>query len=79
MDDSKKLMKYVTSFRQTGVNILPPDVTKSEYGFSIETDGDGNESIRFGLFAIKGVGEDVANTIPAGNARSSRIKTLMIL
>lgn len=69
MDDSKKLMKYVTSFRQTGVNILPPDVTKSEYGFSIETDGDGNESIRFGLFAIKGVGEDVANTIPAERAK----------
>lgn len=69
MDDSKKLMKYVTSFRQTGVNILPPDVTKSEYGFSIETDDDGNESIRFGLFAIKGVGEDVANTIPAERAK----------
>lgn len=60
MDDSDKLMKYVSSFRQMGINVLPPDVTRSEYGFSIEGDND----IRFGLFAVKGVGEDVAKKIP---------------
>lgn len=61
MDDSDKLMKYISSFRQIGINVLPPDVTKSEYGFSIEGE---NEDIRFGLFAVKGVGKDTAKKIP---------------
>lgn len=60
MDDSDKLMKYVASFRSKGITILPPDVTKSEYGFSIEDE----DKIRFGLFAVKGVGVDTAKTIP---------------
>jgi DNA polymerase-3 subunit alpha len=64
MDDSKKLMKYVNSYRAMGVNILPPDVRNSEYGFSIEEDKNKNESIRFGLFALKGVGEGIATSIP---------------
>lgn len=61
MDDSDKLMKYISSFRQIGINVLPPDVTKSEYGFSIEGK---NEDIRFGLFAVKGVGKETAKKIP---------------
>lgn len=64
MDDSKKLMKYVNSYRAMGINILPPDVRHSEYGFSIEEDKNRNESIRFGLFALKGVGEEIATSIP---------------
>lgn len=60
MDDSDKLMKYVNSFRQMGISVLPPDVCKSEYGFTIEDE----DKIRFGLFAIKKVGVEVAKRIP---------------
>ena len=71
MDDSKKLMKYVNSYRAMGVNILPPDVRNSEYGFSIEEDKNKNESIRFGLFALKGVGEEIATSIPKERKKRS--------
>ena len=64
MDDSDKLMKYVSTYRQGGLKILPPDVNHSLYGFSIEEDENNKECIRFGLFALKGVGETVAKTIP---------------
>ncbi len=60
MDNSEKLMKYISSFKQIGINVLPPDVTKSDYGFTIEGDSD----IRFGLFAVKGVGVGAAKKIP---------------
>ena len=54
-----------------GVNILPPDVRNSEYGFSIEEDKNKNESIRFGLFALKGVGEEIATSIPKERKKRS--------
>lgn len=65
MDNSDKLMKYVNAYRLAGTKILPPDVQKSQYGFSIETDENGVECIRFGLFAIKKVGDGIAKSIPA--------------
>ena len=58
IDDSDKLMKYIGSFKNNGVSVLPPDVQKSEVAFSIE---EGN--IRFGLLAVKSVGTDVAEKI----------------
>ena len=65
MDNSDRLMKYVTAYRLTGTKILPPDIQKSQYDFSIETDENGVECIRFGLFAIKKVGDNIAKSIPA--------------
>lgn len=64
MDNSDKLMKYVTAYKLAGTKILPPDVQKSQYNFSIETDKNGIECIRFGLFAIKKVGDGIAKDIP---------------
>ena len=68
MDNSDKLMKYVNAYRLAETKILPPDVQKSQYGFSIETDENGVECIRFGLFAIKKVGDGIAKSIPAERA-----------
>lgn len=45
-------MNYITEARATGKKILPPDINKSDVGFSIEGD-----DIRFGLSAIKGLGQ----------------------
>lgn len=62
-DDSDKLMKYVTEYRKSGINVLPPNVNKSQRGFSIER-VDGNiDCLRFGLSAVKGIGESAADSI----------------
>ncbi len=50
-NNTDKLVEYLKDARAMGIEILPPDVNKSEYGFSVE-----GEKIRFGLGGIKNVG-----------------------
>ena len=56
MDNIKK---YVTYARQEKIEILPPDINKSETYFSATTDG----KIRFGIGALKNVGVGIVDTI----------------
>lgn len=49
---------YVNECKRMGIKVLPPDINKSQGNFTIE---DGN--IRFGLIAIKGVGEPTMNIV----------------
>lgn len=54
------LSKIISESKKTGVNILPPDLLKSEKKFSIDKD----QNIRFGLSYIKGVsGSTIDNII----------------
>ena len=48
----------VSESRQAGIEILPPDINKSSVNFTPE-----GEQIRFGLLAVKNVGEQIARTI----------------
>ncbi|MBX3746462.1 MAG: DNA polymerase III subunit alpha [Verrucomicrobiae bacterium] len=56
MADTEKLAEYVAEAGSMGIAIRPPDVNASEVHFAPETGGDGL-AIRFGMAAIKGVGE----------------------
>ena len=58
-DDPDRLPVYLAECRQRGVAVLPPDVDASDGGFSPA----GERSIRFGLGAIKGVGQGVVEAI----------------
>jgi len=50
---SEEVSKYLAVASEMGISILPPDINKSEAGFSVE-----NGAIRIGLHAIKNVGEE---------------------
>jgi DNA polymerase-3 subunit alpha len=50
--NTDKLSQYVGRCRQMGIEILPPDINTSQQAFSVEGGG-----IRFGLTAIKGLGD----------------------
>lgn len=50
----------VEECRRMGLNVLPPDVNESFRGFAVVK---GTSTIRFGLLAIKGIGEDVVEAI----------------
>ena len=52
INDTDKLIKYITECRESGVEILPPDINQSDKPFTIE-----NNKIRFGLSGIKNVGD----------------------
>lgn len=54
----------VEECRRMGMEVLPPDVNESFAGFGvIQNTPDAAPTIRFGLHAIKGLGEDVAEAI----------------
>lgn len=57
--DEDKVVKYVKVARDMGFEILPPDINRSEVGFTI----DGDNAIRFGLGSIKGLGEATLDAI----------------
>ncbi len=48
----------VEECRRMGIDVLPPDVNESFKGFSVVKD---THTLRFGLLAIKGLGEDVVD------------------
>ena len=57
--DNEKATFYMEECRRMGIPILPPDVNESEMDFAVNKKGE----IRFGLAAIKGMGEAASTAI----------------
>jgi len=62
-NDADKCARYVAESREMGLEVLPPDVNFSEYDFSIEDLPEGKSAIRFGLGAVKNVGQNPVDII----------------
>ena len=58
--NTEKVVKYINEARSMGITVLPPDVNSSDLDFTPVGD-----SIRFGLAAIKNVGENTVKGILA--------------
>ena len=63
-----RFVVFVNEAKEKGINIFLPDVNLSDYDFEIEENQEDKENfgkagIRFGLFAIKGVGVALINEI----------------
>lgn len=54
----EKVTQYIRECKDMGIKVLPPDINESSIGFTIS----GN-SIRFGLAAVKNVGEGAVGSI----------------
>jgi len=54
--NTDKVALYAADCRRMGIEVLPPDINKSDWDFTIEDHEDGPSSIRFGLGAVKNVG-----------------------
>lgn len=61
-DDTDKIASAVSECAKMKIPVLPPDVNKSQPGFTIEEDL-GKRSVRFGLSAIKNVGRTAIEAI----------------
>lgn len=59
--DDTKVVKYAKVSRDMGFEVLAPDINRSEKGFTI----DGENAIRFGFGAIKGIGDASIDAILA--------------
>ncbi|HEY1759531.1 MAG TPA: DNA polymerase III subunit alpha [Bryobacteraceae bacterium] len=67
--NTDKVVKYIYECREMGIKVLAPDVNTSEFTFTPVTTGDA-QGIRFGLGAIKNVGQAAVESIV--NARAER-------
>jgi len=63
--DTAKVAHYAANARDMDIEILPPDVKKSEWDFAIEDLPNGKTAIRFGFGAIKNVGRGPVDAIIA--------------
>jgi len=60
MESTERISEHVDDARRQKIEVLPPDVNRSEVEFGIDDD-----SITFGMGAIKGVGEAALHAIVA--------------
>jgi len=58
MADTDKVLKYISECRDMGIEILPPDINESRKDFTVS-----GSKIRFGLAAVKNVGEAAIDVI----------------
>jgi len=61
-NDTERIALEVEECRQLGIPVLPPSVNNSYRGFTV-VEEDGKTLIRFGLMAIKNVGENIVQVI----------------
>ncbi len=65
MDKTDKVVTFIEECRAMGLTLLPPDVNRGDFHFTVDDDG----NIVYGLGAIKGLGEGpVASIVEARRA-----------
>ena len=70
-NDNEKCAQYIAECREMGIEVLPPDVNNSGYDFTIEDRPDGTAAIRFGLGAVKNVGQAPVEEIIRGREEAA--------
>lgn len=60
--DTEKIAQAVAECERLKIKVLSPDINRSQVGFTIEEEGD-HKAIRFGLSAIKNVGDAAISSI----------------
>jgi DNA polymerase-3 subunit alpha len=69
--DAKKIANAIAECKRMGVEVLGPDVNCSDRGFTVENGG-----VRFGLLAIKGIGEGPIAEIVRARQEGGPFKSL---
>jgi DNA polymerase III subunit alpha len=69
--NTDKMVQYIGECRDLGIRVLPPDVNDSDMFFTVVGD-----SIRFGLAAIKNVGEGAVEAVLSARRQGGRFTSL---
>jgi DNA polymerase-3 subunit alpha len=69
--NTSKVVKYINECREMNIRILPPDVNHSEWSFT--PDG---EAIRFGLGAVKNLGQSAVEAIGKAREQEGRFTSI---
>ena len=71
LSNAEKLRFLINECKSSGIDILPPDVNRSDVNFTVDKD-----AIRFGLGAIKGFGENASESIIKAREQDGEFKSL---
>ena len=71
LSSTDAIAKYTAECRAMGITLLPPDINESAWYFTVVGD-----QIRFGLGAIKGVGEGAIESVLAARRQAARFRSL---
>jgi DNA polymerase-3 subunit alpha len=71
INNTKQITLFMEDCKSIGVDVLGPDVNESQYAFAVNEKG----QIRFGLGAIKGIGEGPSEAIVAAR-KNERYKNI---
>ena len=72
LENAEKIAFLISACREMGISILPPDVNSSGINFSVD-----GSNIRFGLGAIKGMGEGAAGKIIESRKKEGKFKSFL--
>jgi len=71
-DNTDKILQYISDCKTRAIRILPPDVNESDKDFSVV----GENQIRFGLAAVKNVGEAAIESVVAAREAAGPFASL---
>jgi len=71
MDNTDKIILYINECREMGIQVLPPDVNESFKDFTVV-----ENCIRFGLAAVKNVGQSAIEAILKAREKQKRFSSL---
>jgi DNA polymerase-3 subunit alpha len=74
MSSKDNVAKYIQECREMGIAVKPPDINESAWSFSVH-----GESIRFGLGAVKGMGDTAVEALLDARGRVGRLEVLVQL
>jgi len=74
-DNTDKVVFYIEEAKKMGLKVLPPDVNESFPQFTVIS----QDTIRFGLAAVKNVGQTAIDAIIQGRIKRNRFKSLFDL
>lgn len=69
--DTDKVVKYMAEAGRMRIKIAPPDINLCDRDFTVD-----GESVRFGLAAVKGVGDKAVEAILSGRKAAGKFKHL---
>ncbi len=68
--ETPQVVKYINECQQMGITVLPPDVNTSDFNFTVE-----GPAVRFGLAALKNVGETAARALVQARTEHGTFRT----
>jgi DNA polymerase-3 subunit alpha len=67
---TSQVVKYINECQEMGIQVLPPDINESDFNFTVSQD-----AVRFGLSAIKNVGEAAARALVQVRGANGKFQT----